>query len=150
MPVSGPLPNPSLITSEKTNSMQNTLKYFFVLLLILFQPSMETAYAAKPIFPSSIQKSKRDKKENPPKTNTLAKWSLILSAIGFLSIFIPYVNFISIYLIVGGIVCGIIALGQIKKRKEKGSGLAITSLVVGGVTVIGAIVAIAVLLSIFN
>jgi len=75
---------------------------------------------------------------------------LILSAIGFLSIFIPYVNFISIYLIVGGIVCGIIALGQIKKRKEKGSGLAITSLVVGGVTVIGAIVAIAVLLSIFN
>ena len=43
--------------------MQNTLKYFFVLLLIVFQPGTETAHAAKPIFPSSIQKSKRDKKD---------------------------------------------------------------------------------------
>jgi len=73
MPVSGPLHNPSLITSEKTNSMQNTLKYFFVLLLILFQPGMETAHAAKPIFPSSIQKIKRDKKADLPKKNKLRK-----------------------------------------------------------------------------
>jgi hypothetical protein len=130
--------------------MQNTLKYFFVLLLILFQPGMETAHAAKPIFPSSIQKSKRDKKENPPKTNTLAKWSLILTGSGFLAALIPFLSMLSPYLIAGGIVCGILALSQIKKNKEKGKGLAIASLVVGGVSVLIAIVAIAVLLSIFN
>jgi len=130
--------------------MQNTLKYFFVLLLILFQPGMETAHAAKPIFPSSIQKSKRDKKENPPKTNTLAKWSLILTGSGFLTALVPFLSMLSPYLIAGGIVCGILALSQIKKNKEKGKGLAIASLVVGGVSVLIAIVAIAVLLSIFN
>ena len=130
--------------------MQNTLKYFFVLLLILFQPGMETAHAAKPIFPSSIQKSKRDKKENPPKSNTLAKWSLILTGSGFLTALVPFLSMLSPYLIAGGIVCGILALSQIKKNKEKGKGLAIASLVVGGVSVLIAIVAIAVLLSIFN
>ena len=130
--------------------MQNTLKYFFVLLLIVFQPGMETAHAAKPIFPSSIQKSKRDKKENPPKTNTLAKWSLILTGSGFLTALVPFLSMLSPYLIAGGIVCGILALSQIKKNKEKGKGLAIASLVVGGVSVLIAIVAIAVLLSIFN
>jgi hypothetical protein len=57
---------------------------------------------------------------------------------------------LSPYLIAGGIVCGILALSQIKKNKEKGKGLAIASLVVGGVSVLIAIVAIAVLLSIFN
>lgn len=130
--------------------MQNTLKYIFVLLLIVFQPGIEMAHAAKPIFPSSLQKIQRDKKEDPPKINKLAKWSLILTGSGFLAALIPFLSMISPYLIVGGIVCGIIALGQIKKSREKGSGLAIASLVVGGVTVIGAIVAIAVLLSIFG
>jgi len=130
--------------------MQNTLKYFFILMLFLFQPGIETAHAAKPVFPSSIQKVKREKKEDLPKTNKLAKWSLILAGSGFLSLFIPYVNFISAYLMIGGIVCGIIALGQIKKKREKGSGLAIASLVVGGVSVLGAIIAITVLLTAFN
>jgi hypothetical protein len=129
--------------------MQSTLKYFFVLLLILFHPGIETAYAAKPILPS-IDKIQKDKKENPPKTNKLAKWSLILTGTGFLSALIPYIAMISPYLIAGGIVCGIIALSQIKKNREKGKGLAIASLVVGGVTLIAAIIAIVVLLSIFN
>jgi 4-hydroxybenzoate polyprenyltransferase len=129
--------------------MQNTLKYFFVLLLILFQPGIETAHAAKPIIPA-IVKIHKHKKEDLPKTNKLAKWSLILTGSGFLSALIPYLAMLSPYLIAGGIVCGIIALSQIKKNKEKGKGLAIASLVVGGVTVLVAIVAVAVLLSIFN
>jgi hypothetical protein len=107
-----------------------------------------TVQAAKPIIPS-IHKIQNNKKEDPIKTNKLAKWSLILAGSGFLTAIIPYLGILSPYLILGGIVCGIIALGQIKKRKEKGSGLAITSLVIGGVSVIAAIVAIVVLLSIF-
>jgi hypothetical protein len=130
--------------------MQSTLKYFFILLLILFQPGMETAHAAKPIFPSSIEKIKRDKKEDLPKKNKLAKLSLILTGSGFLAAMIPYIGFVSLPLIVGGIICGIISLTQIKKNKERGTGMAITSLVIGGLFVVTAIVAIAVLLSIFN
>ncbi len=130
--------------------MQNTLKYFFVLLLILFQPGMETVHAAKPIFPSSIQKIKRDKKADLPKKNKLAKLSLILTGSGFLAALIPFVGFLSLPLIVGGITCGIIALTQIKQNKERGTGMAITSLVIGGLFVVTAIVAIAALLSLFN
>lgn len=74
---------------------------------------------------------------------------MILTGTGFLSALIPYIAMLSPYLIAGGIVCGIIALSQIKKNREKGKGLAIASLVVGGVTLIAAIIAIVVLLSIF-
>jgi hypothetical protein len=129
--------------------MQSTLKCFFVVVIIFFQSNLELAFAAYPV-PVAIHKLHKEKKDEHPKRNKLALWSLILTGIGFLSGVIPYISMISPFLIAGGIVCGIIALGQIKKRKEKGAGLAISALVIGGVFFIVAIAAIAVLLSIIQ
>lgn len=86
----------------------------------------------------------------PKKNNKLAKWSLIMSGAGFLFTFLPFISVLSPFLLVGGVVTGIISLGQIKKRKQKGSGLAIAGLIIGGVSIIAAIVVVAVILSIFN
>ena len=80
----------------------------------------------------------------------MAKWSLILAGSGFLLVFIPYLNMLAPYLMVAGLVCGIIALSQIKKSKERGKGLAIASLILGGVFLLTAIIAIAVLFSLFK
>ena len=129
--------------------MKITLKYFFILSLFVFQAANHPVFAVKPI-PNSVHKIHKVKKDDPPTKNKLARWSLILAAAGFVSLFIPYLNMASAYLMVGGIVCGVIALGQIKKTKEKGKGLAITSIILGGVFIITAIIALVVLLSLFR
>lgn len=115
--------------------MHGTLKYSLVILIILFQSNIQPAYAAKPII-TSIGNIQKDNKENHPKTNKLAKWSLILVNCGFLTAIIPTLTILSPYLIVGGIVSSIISLFQIKKNKEKGKGLAIASIVLVGLTLL--------------
>lgn len=127
----------------------NALKLFIFFFMLSIHAGPQNVFAVKLVKIDST-KSIGTKKEDPPKKNKLAKWSLILTAAGFLSIYIPFLVMLSPYLMAGGMVCGIIALSQIKKSREKGKGLAIASLVVGGVYLIIAMVAIAILLSIFN
>lgn len=129
--------------------MRITISTLMLCFTLFLGGSMTPLFAAKPIIVST-EKHQKIKKDDPPKKNKLAKWSLILSAAGFLSIYIPYLVMLAPYLMAGGIVCGIIALSQIKKSGEKGKGLAIASLIMGGVYLIIAIVAIAILLSIFS
>ena len=129
--------------------MNITLKnVLFFFMLVLFT-GMNDTHAAKPV-KIKIEKIHKSKVADPPRKNRLAIWSLILSGAGFLVTPIPYLAMISPYLIAGGIVCGILALSQIKKTKQKGKGLAIASLVLGGTFLVVTIVAIAVLLSIFQ
>jgi hypothetical protein len=60
------------------------------------------------------------------KTNTLAIVSLVSSIIG-LGIFIG---------LIAGVICGHIALGQIKKTGEQGRGMAIAGLIIGYVGIL--------------
>ena len=120
-----------------------------ICLLILICSCIEPALAVKPILPATKKTEKLKKNDTLPK-NKLAKWSLILAGSGFLLVFIPYLNMLAPYLMVAGLVCGIIALSQIKKSKERGKGLAIASLILGGVFLLTAIIAIAVLFSLFK
>ena len=74
-----------------------------------------------------------------PKTNTLAIISLVASIAGFV---IWGIGFIA------GVICGHIALSQIKKTGEQGHGMAVAGLIVGyigiALTVIGTIIFFAV------
>ena len=128
---------------------RNSLKLFIFLFMLSMHAGPLNVLAVNPVKVVSTELI-GTKKEDPPKKNKLAKWSLILTGLGFLSVYIPFLVMLSPYLMAGGMVCGIIALSQIKKSREKGKGLAIASLVVGGVYLIIAMVAIAILLSIFN
>ncbi|MBM3890961.1 MAG: DUF4339 domain-containing protein [Verrucomicrobia bacterium] len=56
-----------------------------------------------------------------PRTNVLAIWSLVLSLLGFCCGCTP----------IAGIICGIIALPQIKARGEEGRGMAIAGIIIG-------------------
>lgn len=120
--------------------------FFYILSLQFFTTDI---YAAKPLH-SSIEQVTAVRTEEPPKKNKLALWSLILSGLGFLCLFIPYLSIASPYLFVGGIVYGIIALSKMKKNNQKGKGLAIAGLIIGGVSIIAALVAIAILLTAFS
>lgn len=64
------------------------------------------------------------------KTNTLAIVSLVASIIGLVS----GIGFLV------GIVCGHIALGQIKKTGEQGRGMAVAGLIIGYVGIVIAII----------
>lgn len=68
----------------------------------------------------------------PQKTNVLAIVSLVTSILGW---------FVGITLF-AGIICGHIALSQIKKTKEGGRGLAIAGLIVGYIGIALAVIAI--------
>ncbi len=68
-----------------------------------------------------------------PKTNTLAIVSLVLAF------------FVSL----GAVICGHIALGQIKKSGENGRGLAIAGLVLGYLGLVGGLIATIVWVSFF-
>jgi 4-hydroxybenzoate polyprenyltransferase len=127
-------------------SLKNLL---FFLTLVFFTGIADDTQAAKPV-KVKTEKRHSSKVADPPRKNKLAVWSLVLSGAGFLVTAIPYLAMISPYLIAGGIVCGILALSQIKKTKEKGKGLAVASLVLGGTFLVVAIVAIAILLSLFQ
>ncbi|MFN6373695.1 MAG: DUF4190 domain-containing protein [Chitinophagia bacterium] len=129
--------------------MRALLRLSLLLTIFFLQPFATELNAAKPII-RKTELHDKIRKDDPPKKNKLAKWSLILSGSGFLLTLVPYLSMFGPYLMVGGIVCGIIALTQIKKTKEKGSGMAIASLILGGVFLIAVIIAVAVLLSIFN
>lgn len=60
-------------------------------------------------------------------TNTLSIVAFVLSLSGFVFLFIGFI---------GGIVCGHIALSQIKRSHESGRGFAIAALVIGYVMVV--------------
>lgn len=129
--------------------MRTLLPRTLIFLFLFILNGQSPVFAAKPILPVS-KKTERLKQEDRPPKNKLAKWSLILTASGFLTAMIPYTGIVAPYLMAGGVVCGILALSQIKKTGEKGKGLAIASLILGGISFLIAIIAVAVLLSILN
>lgn len=61
-----------------------------------------------------------------PRTNVFAIWSLVLSLLGFCCGCTP----------IAGIVCGMIALSQIKASRQGGRGMAIAGIVVGVVMLV--------------
>lgn len=129
--------------------MRTAIPSLILCITLFLTSSTEPLFAAKPIR-NSTEKPVKVKKDALPQKNKLAKWSLILSGSGFASLVIPSLSVLSPYLIMGGLVCGIIALSQIRKTKERGKGLAIASLVLGGVFLVVVVIAIAVLLSLFK
>lgn len=62
----------------------------------------------------------------PPRTNQLAIWSLVASALGFICCISSAV----------GVVLGVMALNQITERQEGGRGLAVAGIAVGGVSLL--------------
>lgn len=119
-------------------------------ILILFFQSLATHTIAAYPQPIKSEQVEAHKRVDPPKKNKLALWSLLLSAGGLVLMLFPYLSIASPYLLVGGVVSGILALSKIKKTKEKGKGLAIAGLIIGGVSILAIIAAVAVLLSIFG
>jgi len=67
-----------------------------------------------------------------PRTNMLAIWSLVLSLLGLCCGFTP----------IAGIICGIIALSQIKTSGEEGRGMAIAGIIVGVVMLVLSVLAL--------
>lgn len=133
--------------------MQLIIRYHLILTFFLSILLAPAAHAASINVVDSSAKHTVVITKDPPlakPSNKLSLWSLILSGAGFLFTFIPGIAFLSPFLLVGGVVTGIISLGQIKKRKEKGSGLAVAGIIVGGVSILAAIIVVAVILSIFN
>lgn len=130
--------------------MQGIIPFRFLLVILLFFSSSQPLEASIPVNKDTLKYSTYPPKEDPPKKNKLAVWSLILAGGGFLLTFVPYFSILSPFMLVGGIVTGILALGQIKRKKQKGTGLAIAALIIGGVSIIAAILAVLILLSIFN
>lgn len=118
-------------------------------MLLFFQTGTFDAQAAKPVNVPTEQ-SISTKKEDRPKKNKLALWSFILSAAGFAFMLFPYLSIASPYLFVGGIVTGILALSKIKKNKERGKGLAIAGLIIGGVSILAIMAAVLLLLALFG
>ena len=130
-----------------------TVFRFCILYILLFISSTLSVEASSFNALDSTKFEKTERTQDPPKTkknNKLAKWSLIMSGAGFLFTFLPFISVLSPFLLVGGVVTGIISLGQIKKRKQKGSGLAIAGLIIGGVSILAAVLVIALLFSAFN
>jgi hypothetical protein len=83
----------------------------------------------------------------PVKTNVLSIVSLVGGILGILSLctsLIPVAGFVCMGLgalcAIVGLITGFIGLGQIKKNAEKGKGMAIAGLVMGGVTLLGLVV----------
>lgn len=128
--------------------MQAYLKYGFLLTLMLFFSAPNTVKAAYPVPIDSVSNVCYPPKKE--KTNKLAVWSLILAGAGLILLYIPYISVLAPYLLVGGVVTGIIALNQSKKRNQKGKGLAIASLIIGGVSILLIIAALIYILTLFK
>jgi hypothetical protein len=123
----------------------------FILAFLLFLSSPEITHASYPVkIDAAKVGASIHQADAPKKKNKLAQWSLILAAGGFLLTFVPVVSILSPFMLVGGVVTGFIALGQIRKSRQKGSGLAIAGLIIGGVSILIAFAAFVVLLSLFN
>jgi len=91
----------------------------------------------------SDKTSKKDKK-----TNSFALAGLTASSAGFLCLFLfPPAAFL---LMTGGVVFSALSFKQIKKRNEKGLGLAATGLIIGSVGIVLTILAIALLFTILS
>jgi hypothetical protein len=73
----------------------------------------------------------------PAKTNGLATTSLVLGITSFI---------FSLFTGVPAIICGSIALSQIKQNNESGRGMAITGIVLGAVTFVLPVIVIVVLM----
>lgn len=129
--------------------MQQIRTYRFLFLILLFLTSSHPCFPSYPVQHDTLAPKTIKLKEDPPKKNKLAVWSFVLAVSGFLLLFLPYSSILSPYLIVGGLVTSIFALDQIKRKKQKGKGLAIAALIIGGISIIAIITAIIVLLSIF-
>ena len=133
--------------------MPTVFRFRILFIFLLFISSTFSVEASSVNAIDSTKFEKTERTQDPPKTkknNKLAKWSLIMSGAGFLFTFLPIISVLSPFLLVGGVVTGIISLGQIKKRKQKGSGLAIAGLIIGGVSILAAFLVIALLFSAFN
>ncbi|MFN5641316.1 MAG: DUF4190 domain-containing protein [Sphingobacteriales bacterium] len=125
--------------------------YINVILLSMFLviAAPNKTQAAHIVITDTITAISDPPKKEEPKKNRLALWSFILSGAGFLFLLFPYLSIASPYLLVGGVVTGIMALSQIKKNKQKGKGLAIGGLIIGGVSIVAIITAIIFFLTIF-
>jgi phosphohistidine swiveling domain-containing protein len=141
-------PKPSLITL-KNKPMQITLRFLFVLFLFSSAAFIQPANAAKTIIPVK-EKKEIVKKIDAPQTNKLAKLSAILTVSGTLISFLPVIGIAGPFLVVGGFVFAFRALKQIRRTEEKGKELAVASLIVSGLSILGGIIGIAILLSAFN
>ncbi len=128
--------------------MMKLTRTYWILVLLFFQGLAFETYAAHPQ-PLPIEQAATIK-EDPPKKNKLALWSLILSGSGFLFLLLPIVSILSPYLFVGGVVTGIIALSKMSKTREKGKGLAIAGLIIGGVSILAIMAAVLLLLTLLG
>ncbi len=82
------------------------------------------------------------------KTNSFAIAGLVASSVGLLCLFLfPPAAFL---LMTGGVVFSALSFKQIKKRNEKGLGLATTGLIIGGAGIVLTILAIALLFTILS
>ena len=69
----------------------------------------------------------------PVGTNTLATASLALSIGGALA---SLLCFLGVFLVIAGVIVGIVALNQIKRTHQDGRGLAIAGIAIGAVTLV--------------
>jgi hypothetical protein len=70
------------------------------------------------------------------KRNTLALISLIVALAPIILIFIPYVSCLAFLCPLAAIILGIIGLTQINKSMQRGKGMAIAGIIIGGFWVI--------------
>lgn len=130
--------------------MPTMYKFGFILSILFFIFSPYKTNAAHFVVPDTVSVTNDPPIKESKRKNKLAFWSIIMSSSGFLFLMVPILSILSPFLLVGGIVTGIMALGQIKNNKQKGKGLAIASLIVGGVSIAVIITAVIFLLTIFG
>lgn len=120
------------------------IKIFY---LVLLATVSSHSFAAQPV---EIKDTiKHEKVIQSATKNKLAKRSLKLTILGYISMMIPVIGIIGPFLIVGGIITAIMALNQISKTHQSGKTLAIISLVLGGIYMTLLVAALFILLSIF-
>lgn len=121
---------------------------FGLILFIVFSTAMlNYTFAAQPL--QLMDSIKHEKIIRPIPKNKLAKRSLRLTALGYLTLMIPVLGIASPFFIIGGIVSAIIALTQISKTHESGKELAIISLVFGGLYIVVIVAVLVAILSLF-
>ena len=121
---------------------------FGLIIFFLFSTAMlNYTFAAQPLpLKDTI---KHEKIIRPIPKNKLAKRSLRLTVLGYLSLLIPVLGVVSPFFIVAGIITAILALTQISKTHESGKELAIISLVFGGLYIILILAILIAIISLF-